>query len=106
MEDLFSVVFLYRGTSLSDKCMMELKMNLLNKRGSVFELHGNMCFEVSKVCRCGDNCGGIFCDPLILKSLLGVVDPDTILQDCISGLNIDIVKCSEGKQTKLISEKY
>ena len=45
--------------------------------------HGNMCFIVTKLCRCSRQCGGIFCDPIAIKSLRGTSD---VYREIIIGL--------------------
>jgi len=105
MDILASLVCGYRGTSLTNECMLELKNTLLQKRLHDFEICGNMFFKVSKMCCCDDECGGLFCDPVTVKSLCGMADRDMILDECLSGLHVCIVKCSE-KQTKFTSERY
>ena len=90
MDTLASIVRLYRGTSLSDECMFELKRRLLEKRGRDIEVCGNMYFRISEMCCCSDNCGGVFCDSITVKELCGVADIDLLMEECVTGLNIDI----------------
>ena len=80
MDDIYDIVFQYRGAPLSNRCMGELRKVMLHRRGNTLEICGALYFKVEKLCVCNDNCGGLFCDAIVTKQLCGLTNYGRMIQ--------------------------
>ena len=62
----------YAGTSLSERTLADIKFHGKIVEASKFVEVGHYIFRVERECTCTQKCGGLFCKPLNVFSMVGL----------------------------------
>ena len=72
IKDIYELIRKFAGTSLTSKVQADiLFLGELRERAKTAVVD-NYVFNVTRFCSCDKACGGIFCKPLRLYTLVGI----------------------------------